>query len=252
MKGIALCSGGLDSTLALIKLLQKGNQVVPMFVDYGQWALEGEEVAFNDTIEWLITNRYELGFDKFPYTEPVNFPVLKKSDHLLEPVYSQLLLNLRCEDERVGSVWGRNIALVGIAAMWAYTHGDDYDFIALGNHKGDVGPDCKPGSFDSSLHDTLIEATKGKLDLVLPIRSLDIEDIGVELSAVGFPFELAYSCYWSPNCGYKSTNDKYLCPGCRRKSLVMKAAGITGEALLSFPNGKERSYQSPLADKVLY
>ncbi len=236
MKGIALCSGGLDSTLALIKLLQQGHQVRPMFVDYGQWSWEGEEKAFNDTVEW-VTKVDPLGIARH---------------NLLDPIYPRIILDIGYEEEKVGSVWGRNIALVGIAAMWAYTHGDDYDFIALGNHKGDVGPDCKPGSFDNSLDAVLIDATKDKIKLVLPIRDLTIEDIGIELGAIGFPFELAYSCYWWSPCSYRSINDKYLCPGCRRKALAMKAAGVTDDTLLNFPNGKERSYQSPLADKVGY
>ena len=52
MKGIVLCSGGLDSTLALIKLLEQGHEVVPMFVDYNQWSLKGEKQAISDVGFW--------------------------------------------------------------------------------------------------------------------------------------------------------------------------------------------------------
>jgi len=145
VKGIVLLSGGLDSTLALLRLLKEGNEVVPMFIDYNQWSLEGERKAFLDTISWCMGS-YSKQIPEFPIT------------------------SMKLDTERVGSVWGRNIALVGLAAMWAYTHGNDYEFIALGNHKGDVGPDCKPGAFDASRYDYLFEGTKGQLDLVLSIR----------------------------------------------------------------------------------
>ncbi len=228
MKGICLCSGGLDSTLALIKLLEQGSEVVPMYIRYNQWAQEGEDEAYAKVGQWCK--------DKF-------------DSLVLDPEVLAVDLG---DGLGVGSVWGRGIALVGLAAMWAYTHGDDYDFIALGNHKGDVGPDCKPGLFEYEMGKTLTTVTKGKMQLLLPIRDLTIEDIGIQLKHYGIPFDMLYSCYWHPSCGYKSKNDNYLCPGCRRKVLAMKAAGITDEKLLNFPNGRERSYQSKLAERTDY
>ena len=169
----------------------------------------------------------------------------------------KIQIGLPIFEGRVGSVWGRNIALVGLAAMWAYTNGNDYEYIALGNHKGDVGPDCKPGVFDDQLGGVLGHATKGHIKLTLPIRNLTVEDIGKELAKFGIPWNLMSSCYWYPHCQYKSTSDKYLCPGCRRKLIAMRAGGATSEQLVLPPNAPGngmgiRSYQSPLAEKVDY
>lgn len=236
MKGICLCSGGLDSTLALIKLLEEGNEVTPMFVDYNQWSLEGEEYTSS------MTYHYLKGSDLGGNLETIATIKVDLNRYRLPETTA----------ERIGSAWGRGIALVGLAAMWAYTHGDDYDFIALGNHKGDVGPDCKPGLFDKGMDAVLKVATRGKMQLLLPIAELSIEDIGVELAHYGIPWEYTYSCYWYPPCGYKSENEAYRCPGCRRKVLAMKAAGVTDGKLLNFPNGKERSYQSKLAERTVY
>ena len=202
MKGIVLLSGGLDSTLVLLTLLREGHKVTPMFVDYNQWPLTEELAASLKVVSWSSKT-------KFPLQNSVN---LMAPGYRLQPLVE---LKVSLGDQKIGSVWGRGIALVGVAAMWAYTHGNDYEFIALGNHQGDVGPDCKPGQFDASLHDALIEGTKGQLDLVLPIRHLTIEGIGKELAGFGIPWNLMYSCYWTPYCQYKSTNDEYLCPGCR-------------------------------------
>lgn len=233
-KGICLCSGGLDSTLALLTLLAHSKEVVPMFVDYNQWPVEKEKEAFYSVLDWFHKEQRVI---LPPHTR----------DNLAPSVILKVLFD---DEDKVGSVWGRGIAMVGLAAMWAYTHGDDYDFIALGNHLGDVGPDCKPGAFDEFLHNCLLEGTKSRISLELPVSDKGVEHIGWGLKSFGIPFNLMYSCYWNPPCSYRSVNDTYLCPGCRRKLVAMKAVGIpvTGVG----PNCKERTYQSSLATQLDY
>lgn len=214
-KGLCLCSGGLDSSLTLLKLLELGYEVTPVYVDYIHWATEGELPALWDFLSWV--GQQSIG-------------------SLTDLVIVKVDLGLR-----VGGVWGRSIALVGLAAMWAFTHGNDYDFIALGNHKGDVCPDCKPGLFDKELDTVLKVATKDKIQLLLPIADLTIEDIGKELAKYCVPWDIMYSCYWYPNCQFRSENDKYLCPGCRRKIIAMQAAGVSEDKLYP-PNGGRTYY----------
>ena len=254
MKGIVLFSGGLDSTLCLLKLLQDGHEVVPMFVDYNQWPREGEFNSSHRVVSWI--EKYPPEVDNWLKR---GFKTSSSGSLLHQMAVVQIVLNTF--EGRVGSVWGRNIALVGLAAMWAYTNGDDYEFISLGNHEGDVGPDCKPGLFDIDLDVALWNATKGKIRLTLPIRELTIEDIGEELAKFGKElFDLTYSCYWYPPCGYKSLHEDYRCPGCRRKRIAMEAAAERDsgldqyfrERLYGHPNCKKVTYQSPLAEKVDY
>jgi 7-cyano-7-deazaguanine synthase in queuosine biosynthesis len=195
-----------------------------MFVDYGQWARQPEYRASQKVVSWAR----------------------RSWSSKLEPLR---YISIEFLKAPVGSAWGRGIALVGIAAMWAYTHGDNWGGIALGNHKGDVGPDCKPGDFDTYLNLALQEATRGALDLVLPIKDLSIEEIGVKLEEYKAPFDLMYSCYWYPPCGYKSRNEEYRCPGCRRKEIAMRAAGKDPMGKINFT---EHTYQSPLAEEVPY
>ncbi len=144
-------------------------------MDYNQWPLEGEEKAYIEILSWA--NKY----------------FKKKSLVDLYPRHTEVDFNDPAVTRRgpgIGSVWGRNIALVGLAAMWAYTNGNDYEYIALGNHKGDVGPDCKPGVFDDQLGGVLGHATKGHIKLTLPIRNLTVEDIGKELGTGAYLKEL--------------------------------------------------------------
>jgi len=82
----------------------------------------------------------------------------------------------------------------------------------------------------------------------LPLIDFDIEHIGRELGKIGVPWNLMYSCYWFPPCSYRSENDKYLCPGCRRKKIAMKAAGVDTD----YPNLTKRTYQSLDAEETGY
>ena len=117
-KGIVLMSGGLDSTLTLAKLAEY-DEVVPLFVNYNQWPLIPEKEAVESLCKFLGCQ---------------------------DPVIAGM--QIEGDINQIGSVWGRSIAMLGVASMWAYTHGDDYSYIALGSHEGDVGPDCNPGDFD--------------------------------------------------------------------------------------------------------
>lgn len=216
MKGIVLCSGGLDSTLAYLKLVDKGYEAIPMYVKHKHWAEAGELECLERMFPRLVTINVNLG-------------------------------------AQVDGVWGRTIAFVGLAAMWAFTHGNDYDFIAIGNHIGDVSPDLTPGDFDRQLNSVLRIATKDRISLTCPIRDYDIARIGCELF-VDYEVrpEDVYSCYWAPSCGYKHEKDTYRCAGCRRKKLAMMAAGITDEKLLDLPNCSERNYYPENATKSDY
>lgn len=221
---ISLISGGLDSSLATLRLVENGLITVPMFVDYGQYPREKEYTAVQKFVNSV-----------------------REKNVLLEDLVV-LSVDLKPETGKVGSLWGRAIMMVGLAASWAYIHGNSYQFIALGNHQGDVGPDCKPGSFDIALNETLRIATKDQIRLVLPIDDLTVEDIGKELYKHSSLWDL-YSCYWDPPCGFRSSNDKYRCPGCRRKAIAMQAAGY-GD--IPRPNCQVASYQSPLAERLEY
>ena len=216
MRGIVLCSGGLDSTLALLKLESEGNYVIPMYIKHKHWAEEGELDCLSKLFPRLETISVDLG-------------------------------------TKVDGVWGRTIAFVGLAAMWAFTHGNNYDFIAIGNHIGDISPDLKPGTFNVELKSTLRIATKDRIKLLSPIYNYNIEKIGIELfNKYEVKPEEVYSCYWYPSCGFRNIKDTYRCPGCRRKTIAMKAAGITDKKLLDMPNCYERSYYPENAEQSDY
>lgn len=223
-KVISLLSSGLDSTLATWRLAEAGLNVIPMFVDYGQYQLETEKKSFSQICD-MLTEEFPVAMDP---------PLFQKID--LYPT----------REPHVGSLWGRGIIFVGLAAAWSYIHGDDVDFIALGNHSGDIGPDCKPGEFDKYLDLTLRSATKDKMSIILPVGDLTNEQIGIEL-ATHMDLRIPCSCYWDPQCGFRSDKDLYRCPGCRRKAIAMKAAGYSDKDVDRPSGPMGTSYKSPLA-----
>ncbi len=227
-KALVLISGGLDSSLAFLKLVKQGYEVTPIFVDFNQYPAKQEWRA----VEVICQVASEAFLDT--------------------KIHSPVALSLECGEERVASVWGRNIALVGLVAMYAYTHGNNFSHIALGLHEGDVGPDCKPGVFTEVLEQVLNISTKGELGLLLPIEHYTVADIGKELGPYLSNWYQVYSCYWDPPCGFRSKNDGYLCPGCRRKAVAMEAVGVQVPSLLSRPNCLVRTYQSPNAAPTGY
>lgn len=224
MKGIVLCSGGLDSTLALLELKNNGYEVTPIYIKHRHWAEQGEL----PTLEDFLSHH--------------------KHRNLKELVIISVDLGTY-----VDGVWGRTIAFVGLVAMWAFTHGNDYEFIAIGNHVGDISPDLKPSTFQGMLNESLRLATKERLKLFSPIQDYDINRIGIELfKSCGVSPNEVYSCYWYPSCGFRNIKDTYRCPGCRRKVIAMKAAGITDAKLLDMPNCTERSYYPENAEESDY
>ena len=210
MKGIVLVSGGLDSTLVFHKLKAEGHTVHPIFVDYGQYAARKESRAVRSSCEVLhpIVLSLRLGLD----------PSITNTE---------------------GKMRGRSMALVGSALLWSSTKVTDISFIAMGMHKGDIGLDCNPDNIIPALTEVVFRSTDGGIEFLHPILEYTTEDVGKELVEIGIPFDKMYNCYWDPPCGFKSLNETYRCPGCRRKQVAMKAAGLPNDEFLQFPNGNK-------------
>jgi 7-cyano-7-deazaguanine synthase len=227
-KVIVLATGGLDSTLCIARLCSVGFDVTPLFFDYGQYPKRLEEQAVRRCIDNLILKYYS----KAPFIWKGFLQSVEKSTISLNPTLEPGIANLN----------GREVMLIGAAASWAYIHGNDYNYIAIGSHSENVAPGCKPGEFDSLMDMVLSVATEGKMNLLLPIRDLLEEQVGKELHEY-LNLKLTYNCYWDPTCGFKSKKEIYRCPGCQRKALSMKSAGAYTEEEMKWPNLTRKTYE---------
>jgi 7-cyano-7-deazaguanine synthase in queuosine biosynthesis len=226
-KVISLVSGGLDSILATEILLSQGNEVLMLFIACNQNPEPFERIAveyFRD----LFTCRYPHKIDYLEQTLDLKGP------------------------KKVESTWGRTLLFLGCALTYDYSQRDMYyNAIALGGHKGDIGLDVNPDN-QEAFEKAVSVSSKGTVKFLLPIKDMNQEAIGKEYKTRDLPIEKTYNCYWSVTCGYKSTMDTYRCQGCRRKTIAMKAAGITDSGLLDLPNTKFRVFQSPYSEKARY
>jgi len=218
-KVIILATGGLDSTLCIARLADEGFDITPLFVDYGQYPKRLEEEAVKRICEQL--------------------DITVGSVHRVEKTSIDLNPTLEPGIARLDS---RGIMLIGLAASWAFIHGNYYDFVAVGNHAGNEGLDCKPGTFDTLMDQVVRESTEGKMGLLLPISDLFEEEVGKELHSY-IDLKLTYNCFWDPPCGFKSKKETYRCPGCRRKALSMKASGGYSPKEMEWPNLTRKTYE---------
>lgn len=112
-KVVLLYSGGIDSTAAGIILKEKGYQVFPLFIDYGQTALETES--------FLVQKASKiLGFE----------PVKIIKTNLLKQLTKSRLLGGKATDDDQAWVPGRNTLFMIIAGIFAKQI--DADGICLG------------------------------------------------------------------------------------------------------------------------
>lgn len=196
MKSILLFSSGLDSTLVLIKLVEEGSTIYPMYVKYNQWQVETEIRFIQPVVDWVSKN---IGPVEPIIIPEVPFPV------------------------KVGHATGRSLLLTGLACMYSDLLGLGIDSVAAGF-----------GDWDTKYPD-LQEAGQRALatmlgfmgvDYVIPLAGWTKDEVGLELAKYKVPWDLMFTCFWDPPCGSRSSKDSYRCGGCRRKAIAMVAAGI--------------------------
>jgi len=190
--GCILFSGGLDSSLALIKLLEQGHTVYPIWMKYNQWQEIQEGRHVREVLKYM----------------PAAKPLIE-----LDVKFT----------EKVGHSSSRFIAFMGLAGMIGDIMNLGFEFIATGY----LGLPDYPESRDpvqQGMTDILGELGLGHKNILYGMTK---EDVGKELSKYDIPWEVFFTCYWNPPCSWKSDSDKYLCGGCRNKVKAMEAAGIT-------------------------
>ena len=212
-KVIVLASGGLDSSLVMAKLLKEGRTVVPFFSNYNQLCYEGESKSVRKVVEWLRHPHFKEGADYPNYLSP--------GQKLQDVVEVHVDTNIG----RIAACPGRVLSFVGAACIWAFTNGWESGEIAIGIHGGDKDQDsCRIG-YEDSLNECVKVLTQGILSIITPLMGMTREQMATEIEKVGIPWDIMYNCYWYPPCSWKSVNDNYLCPGCRRKIEAMESVG---------------------------
>ena len=207
---LVVCSGGLDSTVALYDALAKYAKVEAVTFHYGQNHAKREGAAVRRICKeaGVPLTEIDLGF----IGRHFDSSLLKGAGAVPEGNYDSKNMASTVVPFRNGIMLS---VAVGLAASRKLAK------VVLGNHGGDhfIYPDCR-SEFIDSIGEAALLGTDGKVEVRSPfdgITKADIVKIGADL---GVPFELTYSCYkgGKNHCGK--------CGTCRERREAFERAGV--------------------------
>ena len=185
MKSLVVHSGGMDSTVLLYQLLQAGDEVKALSINYGQRHSRELDGARALCAELGVEHRVA---DLSGLSDLLAGSALTSSDiEVPEGHYAE-------DNMKATVVPNRNMILLSVAAGWAIS--SKYDRIAYAAHSGDhaIYPDCR-NEFAEALDGAIRLADWHEVSLYRPFVDMTKADI-VSLGAkLGVPFEKTWSCY---------------------------------------------------------
>ena len=185
MKSLVVHSGGMDSTVLLYQLLQAGDEVKALSINYGQRHSRELEAASALCTELGVEHRVA---DLSGLSDLLAGSALTSSDiEVPEGHYAE-------DNMKATVVPNRNMILLSVAAGWAIS--SKYDRIAYAAHSGDhaIYPDCR-NEFAEALDGAIRLADWHEVTLYRPFVDMtkaDIVSLGAKLRV---PFEKTWSCY---------------------------------------------------------
>lgn len=198
MKVIAVLSGGMDSTTAMMWATDGGHEVIgAICFDYGSKHNDREYRAAEAICNKLKIPlaRSQLAF----VAEHFKSDLLKTGGDIPEGHYADPSMKKTV-------VPFRNGIMLAIAA--GYAESLDADAIVLGNHFGDhaIYPDCRK-DFIEPMAQAIASGTYKGIKVLSPFVNNSKTDVVRIGSVIGVPFELTYSCYkgGEKHCGVCGT-----------------------------------------------
>ena len=184
-KTVVIFSGGMDSTVLLADVIEQGDEVLALSVDYGQRHKKELEYAAATCQHFGVTHEVAdlSGISRLlggsSQTDP-DIPV--PHGHYAADTMKQTV------------VPNRNMIMLSVATGWAISQ--KADRVAYAAHAGDhtIYPDCRE-SFAQALDKAIQLCDWHELELWRPyvgITKADIVTVGVGL---GVPFGQTWSCY---------------------------------------------------------
>ncbi|BAW31830.1 MAG TPA: 7-cyano-7-deazaguanine synthase QueC [Methanothermobacter sp.] len=215
MKAISILSGGLDSTIATIKLAEKYD-IHSITFDYGQKSAKME-------IEAAKTISRSYGFKdyivKLPWLGKLGGSALTTEAKIPKPSMEELDTSVAMETARKVWVPARNLVFTSIGA--AYADALDARAIIVGWDKEEAATFLDNSKkFLEAFNKTLEMGTLVDVKVKAPFIDYTKKEIIIEGYRLGVPFEATYSCYEGGklHCG--------VCESCMRRKRAFKLAGI--------------------------
>lgn len=182
------CSGGLDSTVAICLLKERGFNVEGVSFNYGSKHNSLENKAAKKICNELGVPLYEINIEGV--TKLFESSLLLSGGTIPEGHY---------EDSNMKKtvVPSRNLIFLSILAGIAESK--EIPFLAIGVHQGDhfIYPDCRPEFINALRHTIMLSSDFKILDIIAPLLSLNKIDIVKEGIRLKAPFHLTRTCYTS-------------------------------------------------------
>lgn len=184
-KTVIIHSGGMDSTVLLYQLLNAGDDVLALSIDYGQRHKKELECASSLCKDLGVEHRI---------ADLTSLTPLLAGSSLTSPEIEVPEGHYAEDNMKATVVPNRNMILLSVATGWAISAGAES--VSYAAHSGDhaIYPDCRE-EFAEGMNHVMGLADWQKVALDRPFVSLtkaDIVKLGAEL---GVPFERTWSCY---------------------------------------------------------
>ncbi len=194
MKVVSLLSGGIDSCTTAARLAIDGFEVFPLFVDYGQRAVQRERAAaeaYVSEVRAKIKTMHALS------TAALDMPFLRSS--LVGTVAVEKSTNINfdtVESKKIDWVPARNIILITLGASYCETIGNRK--ISIGAYKEDEMPPYPDSSreFFDVMQQALTKGMYGDaFEIVTPFGDSFKWDMLTYSRTRNLPTQLTWSCY---------------------------------------------------------
>ena len=210
MKAVVLFSGGLDSTVLVYHLLNKGADLKLLSIDYGQ--RHEKELKSSSEIAEFLGLEHEI----------LRLPMLNNllgGSALTDPSISLPEGHYAEDSMKATVVPNRNMILLSLAAGHAISL--QFDTVAYAAHAGDhtIYPDCRP-EFATAMDQALKLCDWNTVSLYRPFVQLSKHDLVRKGKELGVPFEKTWSCY--------AGNDKHCgkCGTCVERKEAFELVGL--------------------------
>ena len=186
-KAVVLLSGGIDSTVALVKMIKRvgKDQVLCLIIDYQQKQRIRELKA-----AWQIAQYYEVDYMDLEVRMPNR---LNDKDAYLP---------------------GRNAVFLSLACAWAEHFGAEMVSFGANNDDYQNYPDCRVEWITSFIEQ--LNSSEMKVRVVYDLLNMSKAGVIAYGKELGVPFELTWSCY---NHGAEPCGE---CDACKLRAEAFK------------------------------
>lgn len=174
MRIVCLSSGGIDSTVMMHLLKEKGHDLIPLFIDYGQLAVDKEWESCQK-----VCNKLELDVNRLDVSG-------------IGKLIPSGITDSKLDIERDAFLPNRNLMFLTMAAAYGFQR--DAFVISIGLLSSHIFPD-QTKEFIEKAKTAISESLNADIRIMLPLIDLDKYDVlrlGIKHNS---PLDLAYFCH---------------------------------------------------------